>query len=50
VAWRTEYEINKTKFLLWKDHAHPALKALVVAVALSALTGILLLSLTGILP
>ncbi|GAB4344776.1 MAG: hypothetical protein Kow0099_24460 [Candidatus Abyssubacteria bacterium] len=41
---RTTYQIKKTKFLLWKDHASPALKiGLLGSVAIAALGCILAL-------
>jgi hypothetical protein len=44
---RRTYHINKTKFLLWKEHAHPALKILLVGVAaLAVLAGIVALALS----
>lgn len=32
MSFRTEYEINKSKFLLWKEHARPGVKIALVCI------------------
>ena len=36
---RVAYELNKTKFLLWKDHAHWARKVAVFGLILCGIAG-----------
>ncbi len=42
---RVAYEVNKTKFLLWKMHAHPAVKASVCVLCFLAAISVLFVSL-----